>query len=194
MMLYLQFLYINTGVIGKTLSVCYLDICLLKLAGQIIAYLQERKKDRKREGKGVLVDEEWHTVIQPKPIFLIYASVYSNLRWSSHQRHTVHIHNSLKSVRPVLQWSAVPPLGFGHDWALHPSHPHSHQLCLAMNIYEKWTKTNPYCFVYTVSYNLESASTVIYYSLGCDIQQRYSRNSFQGRKPSVRHSNQQTSL
>lgn len=61
----------------------------------------KRVKERDRE-KAVLVDEEWHTVSQPKPISLIYDSVHSNLRWISHQRHAVHIHNSLESVRPVL--------------------------------------------------------------------------------------------
>lgn len=53
MLSYLQFLHINTGVIRKTLSVCYLDICLLKFIGQIIAHLGEREGGRKR----VLVDE-----------------------------------------------------------------------------------------------------------------------------------------
>lgn len=78
MLSYLQFLHINTGVIRKTLSICYLDICLLKLTGQIIAHLRERERER---GGCMLVDEEWHTVSQPKPISLIYASVHSNLRW-----------------------------------------------------------------------------------------------------------------
>lgn len=52
MLSYLQFLHINTGVIRKTLSICYLDICLLKLTGQIIAHLREKEREM---GGGVYV-------------------------------------------------------------------------------------------------------------------------------------------
>lgn len=47
---YLELLDIDTGVVGETLGICYLNVCFLQLISQVIPHLREWEKGgRKRK-------------------------------------------------------------------------------------------------------------------------------------------------